>query len=139
LKILSAIVLLLWTVCYGRCLAEQNGLLKGAPEAWHCEHACGCEEETDQSPPPGDDGKDCEVCDFISFGGAPTGSQFVLDIPVLFPLPEAFVAFAAVVLSMDDLAAENVAANDTGPPRRWRICEWMACTATPVRGPNARV
>lgn len=83
-----------------------------------------------------DDGKGCEVCDFISFGGAPTGSQFVLDAPVLFPLPEAFVAFAAVIEPMEDMAAEAVAANDTGPPPRLRMCEWMASTATPVRGPN---
>jgi len=85
---------------------------------------------------PEDDGKGCEVCDFISFGGAPTGSQFVLDAPVLFSLPEAFVAFATVVVSMEDVAGQEVAANDTGPPPRPRMCEWMACTATPVRGPN---
>lgn len=77
------------------------------------------------------------MCDFISHGGTPTGSQFVLDGPVLFPLPEAFTALAAVIGRIEETFGETIPANHTGPPPWPRMCEWMACTATPVRGPNA--
>jgi hypothetical protein len=134
LKILPAIILLLWTVCYGRCLAEQTGLLHYAvAEVGHCAGEC-CQGE-DETPPPSEDGDSCPVCDFVNSGGAPAGERLIVDAPVLFPVLMPEVIFAAVILSGETVEGTPEALN-TGPPARLRMCEWMARTATPVRGPD---
>ena len=85
LKFLSAIILLIWAACYGRCLAEQTGFLKSAAPVWHCEGGC-CEEGDGDEPPP-EPNPHCKLCDFIKSGGAPTAERLMLDAPLLAPLP----------------------------------------------------
>jgi hypothetical protein len=135
LKFLSAIILLMWAACYGRCLAEQTGFLKSPAPAWHCEGGC-CEESDGDQPPP-EPKPPCKLCDFIKAGGAPTGEPLMLDAPVLVPLPVLVMDFITVLVPMHDVDEEAPVAQNTGPPPHPRMCEWMARTATPVRGPNA--
>jgi hypothetical protein len=134
LKFLSAIILLMWAACYGRCLAEQTGFLESAAPAWHCEGGC-CEESDGDQPSP-EPNPPCKLCDFIKSGGAPTAEQLV-QMPVLFPLPEMVMNFAALLVPLLSAESKTALAMNTGPPPRPRMCEWMARTATPVRGPNA--
>lgn len=135
MKKLSAIVLLLWVVCYGRCLAEQYGVHE-APEpqqAW-CAYQ-GCHQEKPDVPPPAAP-TPCGVCDFVKSGGALPGSPMVLDVPVFFflPLPESDWFTASETVLPEPLKEPEGA--DAGPPSVPRMCEWMASTAAPVRGPN---
>jgi hypothetical protein len=131
-RTLSAIVLLLWAVCYGRCLAEQYGVHEttvleqtwGAPECCH-------QEKPDVPSPASSD-----VCVFITSGSTLPGGQLLLDVPVFscLPVPESdwFTASTVVMLEPTPIL-ENT---NTGPPKVLRLCEWMASTAAPVRGPN---
>ena len=130
---LSAIVLLLWAVCYGRCLAEQYGVHETtALEQTWCARQC-CEPEKPELPAPAS----CDVCEFIKAGSPLPGGPLVLDVPVFFclPVPESdwFTASTAIMLE-PTLILENI---NTGPPKVLRMCEWMASTAAPVRGPNS--
>jgi hypothetical protein len=61
----------------------------------------------------------------------------VLDVPVLIVLgiPQIPDFFALVLAAEEEKACVAV---DTGPPRLIQMCEWMASTAAPVRGPNVR-
>jgi len=135
LKFLSAIILLMWAACYGRCLAEQTGFLKSRAPEWHCEG--GCCEEGDGDEPSQEPNAPCKLCDFIKAGGAPTAERLMLNAPVLAPLPVLVMDFVALLVTVHDLDKEAPVALNTGPPPRSRMCEWMARTATPVRGPNA--
>ena len=127
MRILSAIVLLLWTICYGCCLAEQCGELSNEQTCCSGE----CEQVPDKAPMP-----PCEVCEFIQSGGVQPSAPLILDAPVFFCLS---------VFQIDNFAWETVVkeaeegvrlAVDTGPPPLGRLCEWRASTATPVRGPT---
>lgn len=134
MRILSAVILILWTVCFGRCLADRCGLLQPETQAV-CEHSC-CQPESDEnkpSPPT----TTCEVCEFVKSGGSPPGQPLVLEAPQLidFTLPEFHQLILRVV--MTEVEAAEVAALDTGQTRIFRLCEWMSSTAAPVRGPNA--
>lgn len=128
-------VLLLWVVCYGRCLAEQYGA-HNSPEpqqAW-CAHQC-CHQEKPDVPPPAPPAP-CGLCDFIKSGAALPGSPVILDVPVFFCLPfpgsDWFTASEGVLSE----PLKEPAGTNTGPSRVPRMCEWMASTAAPVRGPN---
>lgn len=134
LKFLSAIILLMWAACYGRCLAEQTGFLKTAAPAWHCEG--GCCEECDGDQPSPEPNPPCKLCDFIKTGGAPTCERLMIDMPLLAPLPVPVMDFVALLVPVHNWDEEAPVALNTGPPPCLRMCEWMACTATPVRGPN---
>jgi hypothetical protein len=134
-RILTAIVLLLWAVCYGRCLGEQYGMHETtAPNEQWCAHQC-CQQNEPDIPPPAP-AAPCGLCDFIKSGGTLTGGPLVLNSPVFFclPVPESdwFTASEAVKSE----PRQEPASNNTGPPRVPRMCEWMASTAAPVRGPN---
>lgn len=133
-RFLSAIVLLLWATCYGRCLAEQNGLL-AAGEPWSCEHQC-CEEECPDAPAPEPESP-CELCEFIKSGGVVTGERLILNAPIMFCLAVPEVQW--LVTSLAPLIGRSMEPSvvGTGPLRLPRMCEWMASTAAPVRGPNA--
>lgn len=137
MRYVSFIVLLLWVVCYGRCLADQHGLLADEQRTLGCGHAC-CENAADDQQsedPAGDDS--CKLCEFIQTGGAPTTVPFELQAPVewVLVLP---VVVEWVFSALCHEAAEEcgTAINNTGPPGDFQLCEWMASTAMPVRGPT---
>ena len=134
-RTLAAIILLMWAACYGRCLAEQTGFFKAADTAWHCDGDC-CE-DCDGDKPSQEPNPPCKLCDFIKSGGAPTAERLMLDAPLLAPLPVLVMDFVALLVPVHDWDEEAPVALNTGPPSRPRMCEWMASTATPVRGPNA--
>ena len=132
MRILSAIVLLFWAVCYGRCLAEQYGTHEmAAMEQTWCAQDCCHQENPDLPSPPS-----CDVCEFLKSGSTLPGGPMILDVPVFFCLavPESdwFTASTAMVLEQ----TAELERPDTGPPDVPRMCEWMASTAAPVRGPN---
>jgi hypothetical protein len=76
MKLLSAIVLLLWTVCFLHCSAEQFGILDCGQCSTTCPQDCQSEpcpgSENDREAP-------CGICDFLALGGVPTTSAFVLE------------------------------------------------------------
>jgi hypothetical protein len=139
-RIVAAIVLLLWAVCYGRCLAEQNGLLAEQSPTLGCVHSC-CEskDSNDQDQPPAapkDDDLTCDLCELIKSGGVPTavplemqtGLEWVLHVPL-----NDYTYFALLAAKTVESATEF---HNTGPPDGFKLCEWMASTAMPVRGPT---
>ena len=64
------------------------------------------------------------------------GGQLLLDVPVFFclPVPESDWCTASTLVLIE--SSPELEGPDTGPPRVLRMCEWMARTAAPVRGPN---
>ena len=133
MRLLSAIVLLLWAACYGRCLAEQNGLL-AAGEPWSCEHQC-CEEECPGAPAP-EPASPCAMCEFIKSGGVVIGERLSLDAPIMFCIAMPEVQWLVRSMLPVEGAGLDPIVVDTGPLWLPRMCEWMASTAAPVRGPN---
>jgi len=132
---LSAIVLLLWVVCYGRCLAEQYGVHeKAVPNEQWCAHQY-CHQEKPDVPPPALP-TPCGVCDFIKSGGALPGSPMVLDLPVFFSIPSSESDWFTVSETILLEPVKELEGADTSQPSVPRMCVWMASTAAPVRGPN---
>lgn len=127
-------MLLLWAVCYGRCLAEQYGG-SASLEKSRCEHQC-CQKEKKEVPPP-TSGSPCEVCEFIKSGVVLPSDALVLDVPFFCVLENWKSAwlYKRDFQLVDDEAKVEV--TDPDPPPVARMCEWMASTAAPVRGPNA--
>ena len=131
---LSFIVLLLWTVCYGRCLAEQYGAHETTAlgQTW-CSHRC-CHQEKPDMPLPAPLAP-CGLCAFFKSGGALPDSPASLNVPVFYwlPVPESgwFTASTVMLVPSPELEGQNIV-----PPRVPRMCEWMVSTAAPVRGPN---
>ena len=78
----------------------------------------------------------CDVCEFIKAGGPLPGGPLVLDDPVFFCLsdPESDWFTASTVVMLEP--APTLENTNTGPTKVLRMCEWMASTAAPVRGPN---
>lgn len=135
MRILSAIVLLLWAVSYGRCLSEQCGTHDHAGEK-ACLHG-GCHWEQSESPDP-EPLSTCGVCEFIKTGSPPPSAPYLLDAPVFFCLPVPDTEWLTVKMELRADEATRVLVPDTGPPEVLRMCEWMARTAAPVRGPDAQ-
>ena len=124
-------VLIMWAACYGRCLAEQCGVLAG--ERVTCCHLddCGDGGKEGQDPPP------CDVCEFITTGGVQLAEPLELAPLELWPVAEAappLMDFPVMISASAGAATDEL---DTGPPHVPRMCEWMASTAAPVRGPNS--
>ena len=130
MRTLSAIVLLLWAVCYGRCLAEQCGALS-SHQVRCCSEDCGQSHDKTPALP-------CGVCAFVQHGGALPSDPLVLDVPVLFSLLTPQIYGLVLELRLLEIHESGQVAENTEPPPLRRLCEWMASTAMPVRGPTAR-
>ena len=134
MKVISAIVLLVWAVCYGRCLTDQYGDAQSPEQTW-CEHQC-CESEQPFVPPTTPGGA-CGICEFLKSGIVLPSDGIHLDVPH-------FSLDAGIEpdwINEWDLSwvdeGEEVVVNFAAPPPLERMCDWMARTAAPVRGPNA--
>jgi hypothetical protein len=131
LKLLSAAVLVLWIVCFGRCLAEQYGSLTPPQQSEWCQDDC-CQQDEPKTPVPNPEAP-CDVCEFIKSGGALPTYQLLLPPPVICSLEiTSFSGEPEVVVEEAEAPAEA----DTGRQRAVQMWEWMASTAAPVRGPN---
>ena len=135
MRTLSAIVLLIWAVCYGRCLREQNGGTAPLQKPL-CAHKC-CEQE-ERDPTPNAPSSPCGVCEFLKSGVVLPSFALAMDVPVFYELEswEPTWVFQSVQLVDEEMSVQVA---DIGPPFVARMCEWMARTAAPVRGPNAWV
>ena len=122
-------MLLLWAVCYGRCLAEQYGELN-QQTVTHC-----CGKETKDAPFQNPLSTD-DVCEFIQSGGALLMQPVILDAPFLFQLIIDDFHFLALQAILAEAEAEQSVVLNTDSPRPVRLWEWMASTAQPVRGPS---
>lgn len=129
MRSVAAIVLLLWAVCYGRCLAEQYGELN-QQTVTHC-----CGKETKDAPLKTPLSTD-EVCEFIQSGGALLMQPVILDAPFLFQLIIDDFHFLTLQAILAEAEAEQSVVLNTDSPRPVRLWEWMASTAQPVRGPS---
>ena len=134
MRIVSAIVLLLWAVSYGRCLAEQFGARELAKQEWCAQECCQCDEPSAPVPEPT---PPCGVCELIKSG---------VVLPGVFLLPEVRVLDCLAAWEpgcptggerFAEQSVNDVMVVDTGPPGVVRLCEWMASTSVPVRGPDA--
>jgi len=125
----AAIVLLLWAVCYGRCLAEQYGVVKEQAVA-QCS-VKDTKDSPDQCPSSTD-----EVCEFIQAGSVLLTQPVVLDAPFLFQLVVEDFHFLTLQAILAEAEAEQAVVLNTDSPRPVRLWEWMASTAQPVRGPS---
>lgn len=129
MRSVAAIVLLLWAVCYGRCLAEQYGELN-QQTVTHC-----CGKETKDAPFQNPLSTD-DVCEFIQSGGALLMQPVILDAPFLFQLIIDDFHFLTLQAILAEAEAEQSVVLNTDSPRPVRLWEWMASTAQPVRGPS---
>jgi hypothetical protein len=133
-KVFAAIVLLLWAVCYGRCLTDQYGGTETSEQGW-CELQC-CQSDQPEIPPHSPV-VPCGVCEFIKSGIVLPSDGIHLAVPQL--IFDAGIEldwlFDGELTREDDFG--ETTASMTGPPLAGRMCEWMARTAAPVRGPNA--
>ena len=78
MKVISAIVLLLWAVCYGRCLTDQYGESETFERTW-CEHQC-CQSEQPLVPPPSPV-TTCGICEFFKSGIVVPSDGIRLEVP----------------------------------------------------------
>ena len=129
MRSVAAIVLLLWAVCYGRCLAEQYGEINQQPLT-HC-----CGKETKDAPFQDPLSTD-QVCEFIQSGGVLLAQPVILDAPLLLQLVADDFHFLTLQAILAEAEAEQVIVLNNDPPRPIRLWEWMASTAQPVRGPS---
>jgi hypothetical protein len=133
-KVISAIVLLLWAVCYGRCLTDQYGETEAPVRTW-CEHQC-CQSEQPLVPPTTPE-TSCGICEFLKSGIVLPSDGIHLEVPH-FSLDS---GIEPARLNERDWSwveeGGNVTVSFAAPPPVGRLCEWMARTASPVRGPNA--
>jgi hypothetical protein len=126
-RFVAAIVLVLWTACYGRCFGEQVGM---------CEPEC-CADCIQTGAPSDRDSTPCDVCDFIQSGATMIEPVSIPAIWFEIPAPADVVFDGAGEL--DGQRAVGLAVLAAPPPRCLRLWEWMARTAFPVRGPNVLV
>ena len=124
-----AIVLLLWAVCYGRCLAEQYGELN-QQTVTHC-----CGKETKDAPFQNPLSTD-DVCEFIHTCRSLLMQPVILDAPFLFQLVTDDFHLLTLQAILAEAESEQSVVLNTDSPRPVRLWEWMASTAQPVRGPS---
>ena len=139
MRILSAIVLLLWSACFFHCSAEQMGLLDCAT----CQSECASQDcESDDCPDhEGDSERPCGVCDFLIIGGAPTIVPLTADLPSETADQDSFGDFLLSALaewqlshSVISSATPESAVADAHP--YIHLYEFRARRTLPVRGPN---
>lgn len=126
-RILSAFILSFWLLCWTHCTLSQYG----SPVA---EMACECchedSDETDKSPCHEEPG--CEVCEYLT-----KGSTLISHIE---PAPAVFSLIAEIcfppALMVQVASKETIPDYARGPPPRLRLCEFLARTGCPVRGPT---
>ncbi|MGI8604268.1 MAG: hypothetical protein ACR2OZ_14930 [Verrucomicrobiales bacterium] len=133
-RFLSALVFVLWTACYGHCLAEQHGLV--AKEDLHCCGEDGCAGETDGSAPidePQD--RPCGLCDYFQSDVLSAIQPFSLAAAVFFVVDTIGFGCWNEVLPQELAVGKARAFIDTGQSCWLRVWEYLARTAVPVRGP----
>jgi hypothetical protein len=136
-RTLSAIILLTWAACYGRCLARQC-VASSEPGPPACESICCYEEEQQNESPIPDPAPPCGICEYIDSGGLLPVAGVKLPAPVL---PSAVMAVFRCfypTLAPEDLGDPVVLVLNTGPPPHLlRLEQWRAGKSLPVRGPDA--
>ncbi|MBL9117156.1 MAG: hypothetical protein JNJ83_19275 [Verrucomicrobiaceae bacterium] len=126
MKFLSAIILCLWVSCLVHCSLERFGVLGGATCC--AEHVCHEGEHDEEHEPVSDE---CQVCDYLE-NGATLAVKLGLEAQPEFALP---VVMQLVLPVVDADSSAEVLLSVHGPPVR-RLCEFLARTACPVRGPD---
>jgi hypothetical protein len=136
-RILSAIVLLMWAACYGRCLAQQcRAQSAPMPAASEC-LCCHEEEPQNETPAPGPV-QPCGICEYIQTGGPVPVAGVKLPAPVLPASVMPVIPDFSLRLSPGELEGRAALPLNTGPPPLLlRLEEWRAGKSLPVRGPDA--
>lgn len=135
MKLLSAIVLVLWTACFLHCSAEQYGLLV----CDSCSPECCESEECGEADCDGGGNGPCGVCEFLSLGGVPIGSALNLDAaPESDNEPETDVFLALLERHAQAGFARAKEECHAVEPRPYvHLYEFLARRTIPARGPNA--
>ncbi len=126
-RLLTALLLLVWTASVGRCLAEQYGLLHEAPGLECCDH--GHESE----PLSHSDSAPCGICHMIEHSGVSLAKPVVLRTLALLPVAETTPPnrdWLPVALPLREAAVW------TRPPIPQGWGAFLISICLPVRGPN---
>ena len=132
MRIVSAIVFLLWTVCYGHCLPQKYDTPVNSEAA--CCSSVDCGECHDQPALPAP----CGLCEFMTTGSVLPGQALLMEAPAFFCLPVPELIWLLDRMTLMDKEEQRTLVAETGPPEGPWMCEWMASTAAPVRGPDLR-
>ena len=132
MKVLSAIVLIMWTACFFHCSAEQVAMADGVNAC----HFSACEAGNSDGSENEGEGQ-CGLCEFIKFGGVPTVSAFAVDGIVEFTgsVIEEYLPPVRKSDLMAELAWVPAEETDVRPLSK-RLCELLAGKSLPARGPN---
>ena len=134
MKLLTAIVLTLWTACFLHCSAEQFGLVEcGTCPTENC--------ESDECPLPEDELPDspCGVCDFLEIGGAPTISPLAVDAVDLVALQDFTEFLASAERSLCQTCAVAGTSFSAGRQDGYlcpSLYTHLVSTSLPTRAPN---
>lgn len=138
-RIIAATLLLLWTVSFGRCLAEQYGLLHEMQGMECCDHGHAADdihddEDHQHTPEPGHSHSNpCGICHMIEHGGVNFAKQVVVGAAALLPVNQ----IALPLLDLTPVLKTDLASNSwLRPPIRLRWGAFLIATCLPVRGPN---
>jgi hypothetical protein len=134
-RILSAIVLVLWTGCFFYCSAEKYGLVECPMAENQCSPDC---EPAECSDSDSDSEDPCGLCEFLDLGGVPTLSQLAVDAAVLIE-SDADDSYFRILIERHALSnGVTLALNSGGSEQRMyvHLYEFRARKTLPVRGPN---
>jgi hypothetical protein len=135
-RLVSALVLLLWTACYGHCLAEQHGLIP--KESRHCCAEETCPFDANGSAPVDKSGDNsCGLCDYFEAGVLSMIQPLHVEAAVFEIIATLEWTMGGEIPFLTALVNEPPAYTDTGPERSLRLWEYLVRTALPVRGPCA--
>ena len=132
-RILSAIILVLWTGCFFYCSAEKYGLV-GCPTV---ENECSNDCEPAEYP-DSDSENPCGLCEFLDLGGVPTLSQLAVDAAVLIESDADDSCFRTLIERHALSNGVTLALNSSGLEQRpyVHLYEFRARKTLPVRGPS---
>jgi hypothetical protein len=137
MRLVAALLLLIWTACYARCGAELFGFQTGSDAVAQVDDCC----HHEQAPTSGSssDGMPCGICDAIASGGLLMNQPLSL-LAMLFTVCVGLLAGVPglrMVLQATLRRACNAVCDIPDPPDRApRFSEFLARTACPVRGPT---
>lgn len=138
-RLIAATLLLLWTASFGRCLAEQYGLLHEMQGLECCDHEHEADnhhsdEDHQLTPEPGHSHSNpCGICHMIEHDGVNFAKQVVVGAAALLPVTQVEVP----LLDLTAVLKTDLASNSwLRPPIRLRWGAFLIVTCLPVRGPN---
>lgn len=144
MRLVAALLLLVWTACYARCGVELFGVQPMAPAADQVDDCC--KHDRVQTPSPESDSSGstlpCDICAAIASGGLLLSqplSLITLLLAVCIALVVGVPGLGAWLQAALRLASAAPCHFPDPPGRAPRFAEFLARTTCPVRGPAIAV